>query len=491
MQTKTVNKKHFLLIALFPVILLAGCGGSSSDSNKTPEAESRFPEGAVMLPADNLTTAAKEAFINAKPGDVIVFPKGRFAIQGTLTFDGDSAGTGELINNITITGYGMEDTILDFKNATGGDGIFVQNGKDVTISDLGVYEAAANAIKLKNTDGVILRSVATVWDGELNQENGAYGLYPVECQNILIEDSYVRGSADAGIYVGQSSNIVVRNNVALENVAGIEIENSVNADVYGNRAEKNTGGILVFDLPIGNQLYGSNVRVFDNDVIDNNTENFANAGDFLGGVHIVPPGTGVILLAASDVEVYNNRISDHKTTSVVTTSYYIADDTLSYVNPKYKDFIDDGWEAVPRNVSIHNNEISKSSYEPTGDVLEDIIPGYMGHHQAFPAILYDGLGELIANRAIDSNTAGTPFFSEDAICSIDNSDVSHGIMFDPAGDGTAAAPPQSPEFLFEATQANLMACAELPPRLSPATATINGTAYGCEADDQNLAACAL
>lgn len=446
-----------------------------------------------MLPADNLTTAAKKAFINAEPGDVIVFPKGRFEIQGTLTFDGDSAGTGEPTNNVTITGYGKEDTILDFENASGaGDGIFVQNGKDITISDLGVYEAAANAIKLKNTDGVILRSVATVWEGELNQENGSYGLYPVECQNILIEDTYVRGSADAGIYVGQSSNIVVRNNVAEENVAGIEIENSVNADVYGNRAEKNTGGILVFDLPIGNHLYGKNVRIFDNDVIENNTKNFANAGDFLGGVHIVPPGTGVILLAASDVEVYNNRISDHKTTSVVTTSYYIADDELSYMNPTYTDVIEDGWKAVPRNVSIHNNEISNSSYEPTGDVLEEIIMGYTAYHQAFPAILYDGMGELIANRAFDSNTAGDPFVAEDAICSIDNSDVSHGIVFDPEGDGSAVtSDPQSPDFLFEASQADLMACAELPTRMLPATATINGTAYGCEADDKNLAACAL
>lgn len=489
MPTKTLNKKPFLLIALFPVILLAGCGSSSSDSDEKPVADNRFPEGAIMLPADNLTTAAKEAFINAKPGDVIVFPKGRFDIQGTLTFDGDSAGTGTPINNITITGYGVEETILDFENATGGDGIFVQNGKDVTITDLGVYEAAANAIKLKNTDGVILRSVATVWDGELNQENGAYGLYPVECQNILIEDTYVRGSADAGIYVGQSSNIVVRNNVALENVAGIEIENSVNADVYGNLAKKNTGGILVFDLPIGNHLYGKNVRVFDNDVIDNNTKNFANAGTFLGGVHIVPPGTGVILLSASDVEVYNNRITDHKTTSVVTTSYYIADDELSYMNPTYTAVIDDGWKPVPRNVSIHNNDITNSSYNPTGELIDDIIMGYMGNYEAFPAILYDGLGELIANIGVDPTTAGSPFSTEDAICARDNGNVSHGIVFDAGGDGSAIN--GMPDFLFEPTQTTLMACAELPTRLTPATATINGTAYGCEADDQNLAACAL
>lgn len=32
-------------------------------------------------------------------------------------------------------------------------------------------------------------------------------------------------------------------------MAGIEIENSLNAEVYENEATENTGGILVFDLP--------------------------------------------------------------------------------------------------------------------------------------------------------------------------------------------------------------------------------------------------
>src|SRR5699024_2527168 len=101
--------------------------------------------------------------------------------------------------------------------------------------------------------------VATVWEGEPDSANGAYGLYPVESANVLIEDSYVRGSADAGVYVGQSDRIVVRNNIAEWNVAGMEIENSTNADMYSNIARHNTGGLLVFDLPIGNGKYGSGV----------------------------------------------------------------------------------------------------------------------------------------------------------------------------------------------------------------------------------------
>ncbi|MDS1308702.1 MULTISPECIES: parallel beta-helix domain-containing protein [Marinobacter] len=489
----SINKNPLLLVGIVPALLLAGCGGSDSN-NESPPAVT-FPEGAIMLPADDtLTTAAKNAFINAKSGDVIVFPQGTFSIKGTLTFDADSDGDGIPVENITIVGYGMGKTILNFENSTGGDGLFVQNGKDVTIKDLGVYEAAANAIKFKNTDGIILKSVATVWEGELNDQNGAYGLYPVESKNILIEDSYVRGSADAGIYVGQSENIVVRRNIAEENVAGIEIENSINADVYDNIARKNTGGILIFDLPIGNDIYGTNVRVFDNEVLNNNEVNFAKVGDFEGGVHIVPPGTGIIVLSTNDVEIYKNRITDHKTTSIVTTSYYIADENLGYVNPKYTTVIDDGWEAVPRNISIHDNEIQNSSYAPTGYLITDIITGFNAFHQAFPAILYDGLGELVAYVGADATTAGAPFSQGDYICSANNGNVSHGVVFDPEGDGSKLVDGAMPDFLFEASQTNLMACATMPAALSPSKATINGTSYGCgedDASDPSSASCAL
>src|SRR3546814_1386139 len=87
-----------------------------------------------------------------------------------------------------------------------------------------------------------------LWTGGPSTDNGAYGLYPVQVDNVLIEDSVVKGASDAGIYVGQSTNIIVRNNRAEGNVAGIEIENSTGADVYGNTTTGKTGGILVFKI---------------------------------------------------------------------------------------------------------------------------------------------------------------------------------------------------------------------------------------------------
>ncbi|WP_203142607.1 parallel beta-helix domain-containing protein [Marinobacter mangrovi] len=485
--------------ALMATMALTGCGGGGdgSDEGSDQAAGPQFPAGAKMLAADNLTQDAKEAFINAQSGDVIVFPEGRFKISDKLTFDADSDGDGESVKNITIMGYGKGKTILDFSEATGGDGILVENGVDIIIKDIGVYEAANNAIKLKDTNGIHIQSVATVWEGVLDKDNGAYGLYPVECENILIEDSYVRGSADAGVYVGQSKNIVVRRNTAEENVAGIEIENSMHADVYDNVATGNTGGILVFDLPIGNGHYGSTVRVFDNDISNNNQENFANASSNPAGVHIVPPGTGVIVLSTNDVEIYNNDISDHKTTSVAISSFYLADENLDYSNPTYKPVIDDGWNPVPRNIHIHDNAISDSGAAPEGSLIADIITGYVTNYGAFPAVLYDGLGELLANTGTVEATAGAPFSAEDMICAENNSDVSFGQVY-----GTSATDPDNfdgsmmpkARLLFEASQSTLLNCATPLNRLTAATATINGKAYGCdsgESGDASAASCAL
>jgi parallel beta-helix repeat protein len=87
----------------------------------------------------------------------------------------------------------------------------------------------------------------------------------------LIDGAVAIGASDAGIYVGQSRNVVVQNSRAEFNVAGIEIENTIGADVHDNLATNNTGGILIFNMPDLPQP-GHNTRVFNNKVIGNNTE---------------------------------------------------------------------------------------------------------------------------------------------------------------------------------------------------------------------------
>ena len=144
----------------------------------------------------------------------------------------------------------MDRSILSFSGQLqGAEGLLV-TADDFVIEDLAIEDTIGDALKINESTNVIIRRVRTEWTNGPDPENGAYGIYPVQSSHILIDSSVAIGAADAGIYVGQSSQIIVRNSRAEYNVAGIEIENSTFADVYDNVATNNTGGILVFDYRI-------------------------------------------------------------------------------------------------------------------------------------------------------------------------------------------------------------------------------------------------
>ena len=95
------------------------------------------------------------------------------------------------------------------------------------LEDFAVEDTKGDGVKSKGSDQITFRNLRVEWTAGPNEANGAYGVYPVASKNVLIDGVVVRGAADAGIYVGQSENIVVRNSRAEFNVAGIEIENSM------------------------------------------------------------------------------------------------------------------------------------------------------------------------------------------------------------------------------------------------------------------------
>src|SRR5580698_6725410 len=160
---------------------------------------------------------AQEALSLAKPGAVIELPEGKLDLTATLSLS---------VENVTIRGKGMDKTILSFKNQkTGSAGMLVTAG-GFTLEDVAIEDTKGDGLKINGATGVTIRRVRAEWTGGPKDTNGSYGLYPVQCKNVLIEDSVVKGASDAGIYVGQSKNIIVRRNRAEYNVAGIEIENS-------------------------------------------------------------------------------------------------------------------------------------------------------------------------------------------------------------------------------------------------------------------------
>lgn len=312
-----------------------------------------------------------EQFIDAKDGSVITLPAGRFEFNTTLSISA---------NNVTIKGAGMDKTVLSFKDQNTGNGIDA-TGKHLKFEDFAILDSKADGLKVQNCEDLVIRRVSVDWSGPPKETNGGYGLYPVACKRVLVEDSVIRGASDSGLYVGQTEDIVLRRNRVTENVAGIEIENSLRADVYDNDAWANTGGILVFsmpDLPVIQN--GAGTRVFNNRIRNNNTPNFAGKGNIVG---LVPAGTGVMILANRDVEVFGNTIENHQSASVIVTSFYASERPIK----------DPNYEAQARNTYIHDNVMLNAGYEPAG-IIAEIKDGawWAGvNFKRMPHVLHDGI----------------------------------------------------------------------------------------------------
>jgi parallel beta-helix repeat protein len=333
----------------------------------------------------NLEKELQTQFILAASGDTITIPKGHHKIQGTLSIEGKE--------NLVIQGVGMDVSILSFSNQSeGAQGISITNSKNITLEKFTIQDSKGDAIKAQYTDGIIFRHVKVEWTGGPKETNGAYGLYPVQCENVLIEHSISIGASDAGIYVGQSNNIVVRYNEAFENVAGIEIENSYNAEVYENYSHGNTGGILVFDLPDLLQKQGGNVRVYNNRIESNNLFNFAPKGNIVGKVL---PGTGIMILACSDVHIFGNTIRNNKSIGTGIVSYFMTEEAIkdSLYNPYTAD------------IHIYNNVYDRwPGFPELGFDIGQLLAVKYGRNT--PDIIYDGMQdpEIQAGLCIQNNT---------------------------------------------------------------------------------------
>src|SRR5690348_5739681 len=253
-----------------------------------------------VTPGADAQERLQAALIDAKPGDVVQLSSGRYELSDGLSLD---------VANVVVRGAGPGKTILAFDKQKGeAEGLLVTSN-NVTVRDLSIQNARGNGVKSKGVDRISMVNLVVEWTGGPKAENGSYGVYPVTSTNVLIDRVTVRGASDAGIYVGQSKNIVVQNSRAEYNVAGIEIENSFNADVHDNVSTHNAGGILVFDLPGLPQMGGHSTRVFHNEVVDNDTPNFAPKGNTVAGV---PTGTGIMVMANRDVHVFDNHLDGNR-----------------------------------------------------------------------------------------------------------------------------------------------------------------------------------
>lgn len=352
-------------------------------------------------------TDVQTALIEVQSGGTVAFPAGTFRLSRDLSLD---------IDNVTIKGAGMDATTLSFKGQVEGAQGLLVTANNFEIHDIGIEDTRGDALKVLGGDGVRIERVRVEWTAGPNETNGSYGLYPVQCKNVLIADSLVRGASDAGIYVGQSDNIIVRDNRAEQNVAGIEIENSTNADVFGNNATKNTGGILVFNLPGLEVENGAITRVFDNQIVGNNELNFAPPGNIVG---LVPTGTGIAILAAHQVEIFGNTLDEHRSINI---------GIISYV-PTGIEVTDPAYDQYPTAIAIHDNTLRGTSDRPTGQ-LGALLISALGEIQNDPPYI---VPDIAWDGVLDPNRTYTP---ADAICIQNNGDADFINLAWPLAEGT-------------------------------------------------------
>jgi parallel beta-helix repeat protein len=343
-------------LILFTVLgsaLLVACGG---DDPGNPACD------ITVAPSADDQTAVQQALVTVAAGQTICF-EGTYTFTDELTLSQDdvtllSVGTGAQWE------FGMQ--------MVGANGLRVQAVSGFRMEGIHVHDTPGDSIRVENSTDVELVGVKVVWTAGPSDANGAYGLYPVGCTNVLIDDCEVSGARDAGIYVGQSENIIVRNSLAYGNVAGIEIENSMNAEVVGNEARDNTAGVLVFDLPGLPAGNGGGTRVTDNDIYENNRMNFGETGTIVASV---PHGLGMMVLAVDQIEVDGNRIHDNVSSGIAIVSWPLgallsANDPMP--PPPYDGF--------PETIYVHDNTFMNNGATPFplltvfgGPPLEDIL----------------------------------------------------------------------------------------------------------------------
>jgi parallel beta-helix repeat protein len=153
-------------------------------------------------------------------------------------------------------------------------------------------------------------------------DNREYGTFPSHTVSGRLDHSFASGANDTGHYIGQSRRARMDHNVARGNVSGFEIENSSRVRADHNLATGNTAGFLSFALPNLDVKANSDNRLDHNRARRNDKANTCVDPDDV--VCLVPPGTGMLVIAADRNRLEANRVTGNRSIGIGVANYCIA-----------------------------------------------------------------------------------------------------------------------------------------------------------------------
>jgi len=330
----------------------------------------------VVKPGESIQAAVKAA----QPGTVIRLMPGTY--HETVYIDKD---------DIRIIGVieGGKRAVLDGQKKLNdailysGNNFVVENLEIRAYKGNGVMGQAGNNFEIRNN---------------IITDSGVYGIFPQLGQNGIVEHNVVSGIADAAIYIGMSDNIHVAHNEVFDSVAGIEVENCRHVIVEHNYVHNNTGGLLAFVTP-GLPIKTTDDVIFrGNFVVGNNHANFGAPGSTVSGI---PAGTGMLVMAADDVVIEGNIVSDHKTAGLIITDHAHAQNIT--VDPQSDPNSD--------RVKILDNVMLKNGYDTIPDVKAVLLSEAKGGAAVDIVRVGPSPGSCIINRH-QYVTAGIDDFAE-------------------------------------------------------------------------------
>src|SRR6266498_1028030 len=299
-----------------------------------------------------VSTTIQAAVDAAHPGDIIRVPPGIYRENVLVTK-----------NNITIKG--QSSAILDGTDLLGNSGITVRPlSPSARVSG---FRLSGLQIQNYSENGVILIRVDDFQiDNGKYINNEEYGIFPILSSHGLIRSNQVSGSDDTGIYIGQSQDVIIKDNYVSDCTVGIEVEVSSNITVKDNRATGNTIGMTAVVLPGLSVTVTTNVQIIDNTFDNNNRVNpVTDPTDILSQL---PSGSGLLIFGADHVRVRDNNVVRNNSVGIAVVQLSPA---LASLDPRIDPFPD--YNEIIDNEVMENgsNPDPKLVPFPPGDLLWD------------------------------------------------------------------------------------------------------------------------